>query len=204
MPHERPVAKQRAVLLEELIPQPVGDVLLLAASLSKEFLCLRRRPGLTECDGQELLQAVSCRRLSRNRRKANDAVGIGEQVEVVRVRLLGPPVTDESRNSDLQGRSGHLRRSLEEPLCRIVRPRLGYADPPSSATVRHRLISKGTCVSVATRRLSSLWSNHTDSCSQTRAKTQNARRSRQDHARSLGIRAATLLVVEISQNICVA
>ena len=38
MPHERPVAEQRAVLLEELVAQPVRDVLLLAPRLIEQLL----------------------------------------------------------------------------------------------------------------------------------------------------------------------
>ena len=151
VPDERPVPEQRAVLLEELVPQPVGKVLLLAPRLLQQLLDLRRRPRLAERRGEHLLQPIRRRRLTRHRRQAHDPVGVGERVEIVGLGLLRPPVPDKPRDRHLQRRRRHLRPPLEQPLRRIIRPRLRQRIRPRSATCRQRSTSNGTLTSVAVR-----------------------------------------------------
>ena len=125
MPHERPVPEQRAVLLEELVPQPVGQVLLLAPRLLEQLLDLPRRPSVAERSGQHLLNPIRRWRLTSHRRQTHDPIRVRERVEIIRLGLLRPPIPDQPRHRHLQRRRRYLRPPVEQPLRRIIRPRLG-------------------------------------------------------------------------------
>ena len=90
MPDERPVPEQRAVLLEELVAQPVGQVLLLAARLLQQLL--QPSPATTSrrtLSASTLLQPVRRRRLTRDRRQTHDPIRVRERIEIIRSACSG-------------------------------------------------------------------------------------------------------------------
>ena len=125
VPDEGAILEHLAVRLEELVAKPGVEIRLLRARGCKELAGTRRRPGRSIGASEELLQTLGRRTLAKHRGKTDDAVAVGELGRVVRLGLLGPAVAEESTHCDLQRLGRDLGSTLEEPLGRVVRPRLG-------------------------------------------------------------------------------
>jgi hypothetical protein len=83
VPDEGAIHEQSAVLFEELISQPIVQVLLLASRLLKQRPPPRGPPGFIERYGEQLLKPFSCRRLAGNGRETEDPVRVRKHVKVV-------------------------------------------------------------------------------------------------------------------------
>jgi len=73
---------------------------------------------------QNFCTSVRCRRLTRHRRQANDSVGVGEGMEIIQLSLFRPPVAKQSTHRKPAMVLRHFGSTLEQPLRRIVGPRL--------------------------------------------------------------------------------
>jgi len=74
MPDERTLAKEMAVLREELVTQPRFQSLASVIRLVEQFVELVGAPRVAEGIGEQVVQTIGRRRLASDRRNADDAI----------------------------------------------------------------------------------------------------------------------------------
>ena len=115
------------MLLEEAVAEPVvEDRARLGAGLGQQLVLQRRGPVRAEGGPQDLAQPLGGGRLAPHGGDGDDAVGVGQRVELVRL-LIGPAVAEQTGHGDLERVGRALRVALEEPLGRVVAVGLGEA-----------------------------------------------------------------------------
>ena len=136
VPDEGAVVEELGVLLEELVAQPVFEGLGFAAfepGGGDERAFVEGAEG----GGEELAQAGGGGLLAVERRKADDAVFVGEGFQAVGAEggaigeaaagLARPAVAEQAGDGDVEWLGGARRMAVEEPLCWVVAIGLGQA-----------------------------------------------------------------------------
>ena len=160
VPDEGTVVEELGVLGEEVVAQPVVEVLAGRAGLGEEALEQRRRPGIPVGPGEQGAQALGGRALAADRRR-HEAIGVSELVERIGL-LVGPAVAEQTGDRDLERRLRPGDGALEQPLGRVVGVGLGQAvGVLLGRHLRQCSRSKGTSSSSGARRPDFWWSRRT-------------------------------------------
>ncbi len=127
VPDERAVVEPLAVLLEEAVAEPVVERRArLGPGLGEQLGLQRRGPFRPEGGSQDLTQPLGGGRLAPRGGDGDDAVLVGQRIEVVRL-LIGPAVAEQPGHGDLERVGRAVRVALEEPLGRVVAVGFGEA-----------------------------------------------------------------------------
>lgn len=125
VPDEGAVVEPLAVLLEEPVAEPVVERRArLGTGLGEQPGLHRPGPFQPEGGPQDLTQPLGGGGLAPRGGDGDDAVLVGQRVEVVRL-LVRPAVAEQPRHGDLERVGRAPRMSLEEPLGGVVAVGLG-------------------------------------------------------------------------------